>query len=66
MSKKILGVVAGLLVWLIVVMVVGEIMRQSWPAYASVARSAAANHIRLSVFRPENTAAIRIRVRSPL
>src|SRR5215471_20443552 len=37
MSKKILGVVAGLLVWLIVVMVVGEIMRRSWPAYASVA-----------------------------
>jgi hypothetical protein len=37
MSKKILGVVAGLLVWVIVVMVVGEIMRRSWPAYASVA-----------------------------
>ena len=37
MSKKILGVVAGLLVWLLVVMVVGEIMRRSWPAYASVA-----------------------------
>jgi hypothetical protein len=37
MSKKILGVVAGLIVWLVVVMVVGEIMRRSWPAYASVA-----------------------------
>ena len=37
MSKKILGVVAGLLVWLLVVMVVGELMRRSWPAYASVA-----------------------------
>ena len=37
MSKKILGVVAGLLVWLIVVMVVGEVMQRSWPAYASVA-----------------------------
>jgi uncharacterized protein (DUF983 family) len=37
MSKRILGVVAGLLVWLIFVIVVGEIMRWSWPAYASVA-----------------------------
>src|SRR5262249_5473018 len=37
MSKKILGVVAGLLVWLMVVLVVGELMRRSWPAYASVA-----------------------------
>ena len=37
MSKKILGVVAGLFVWLAVVFVVGEIMRRSWPAYASVA-----------------------------
>src|SRR6476620_2754750 len=37
MSKKILGVVAGLLVWLMVVLVVGEAMRRSWPAYASVA-----------------------------
>jgi hypothetical protein len=37
MSKKILGVIAGLLVWLIVVIVVGEIMRWSWPGYASVA-----------------------------
>src|SRR5262245_14196719 len=37
MSKKILGVVAGLVAWLIIVLVVGEIMRRSWPAYASVA-----------------------------
>jgi hypothetical protein len=37
MSKKILGVVAGLLVWLMIVLVVGETMRRSWPAYASVA-----------------------------
>src|SRR5262249_2554866 len=37
MSKKILGVVAGLIVWLMVVLVVGEAMRRSWPAYASVA-----------------------------
>jgi hypothetical protein len=39
MSKKILGVVAGLIVWLMVVLVVGEIMRRSWPAYASVAEA---------------------------
>ena|SRR5262252_6657978 len=37
MSKKIFGVVAGLVVWVAVVMVIGEIMRRSWPAYASVA-----------------------------
>src|SRR5262252_141301 len=37
MSKKIFGVVAGLAVWIGVVMVIGEIMRRSWPAYASVA-----------------------------
>jgi len=37
MSKKILGVVGGLIVWMIVVMVVGETMRRSWPAYANVA-----------------------------
>jgi hypothetical protein len=37
MSKKILGVVGGLIVWTIVVMVVGETMRRSWPAYANVA-----------------------------
>jgi hypothetical protein len=37
MSKKILGVVAGLLVFLMVVLLVGEAMRRSWPAYANVA-----------------------------
>ena len=37
MSKKIFGVVAGLAVWIGVVIVVGEVMRRSWPAYASVA-----------------------------
>ena len=37
MSKKILGVVAGLVVWMAVVLAVGEVMRRSWPAYASVA-----------------------------
>ncbi len=37
MSKKIFGVVAGLAAWMSVVVVVGEIMRRSWPAYANVA-----------------------------
>src|SRR5262245_50018192 len=37
MAKKILGVVAGLAVWITIVTVVGAIMRLSWPAYASVA-----------------------------
>jgi len=37
MARKILGVVAGLAVWVTVVGVVGAIMRTSWPAYASVA-----------------------------
>src|SRR5262245_17909664 len=37
MSKNILGVVAGVLAWLMIVVVVGAIMRWSWPAYASVA-----------------------------
>ncbi len=36
MAKGILGVIAGLAVWLIVVTVAGIIMRQAWPAYASV------------------------------
>ena len=39
MLKKILGVVAGLVVWLLVVMVAGGIMRRSWPAYSSVAEA---------------------------
>jgi hypothetical protein len=37
MAKGILGVVAGLAAWVIVVIVAGTIMRLSWPAYASVA-----------------------------
>src|SRR5262249_54144648 len=38
----------------------------SCPASASTDLSAAANHIRLRAERPEHTAAIRIRVRSPV
>ena len=37
MAKRILGVVAGLAVWIAVVMAVGTIMRLSWSAYANVA-----------------------------
>jgi hypothetical protein len=37
MSKNILAVIAGLVVWVIIVIAMGEIMRSSWPAYASVA-----------------------------
>jgi hypothetical protein len=37
MAKRILGVVAGLAVWVIIVIVADTIMRLSWPAYASVA-----------------------------
>jgi hypothetical protein len=37
MTKNILGVIAGLVVWVIVATVAGFIMRVSWPAYASVA-----------------------------
>jgi hypothetical protein len=37
MSNKILGVIAGLVVWVTIVVVAGAIMRLSWPAYASVA-----------------------------
>jgi hypothetical protein len=37
MSKGFLCVVAGLAVWLSIVIVAGEIMRLSWPAYAGVA-----------------------------
>ena len=37
MAKKILGVVAGLVAWVIVVSIAGSIMRAVWPAYASVA-----------------------------
>jgi hypothetical protein len=37
MTKNIVGVVAGLGVWVIVATVAGFIMRVSWPSYASVA-----------------------------
>jgi hypothetical protein len=37
MTKNIVGVVAGLVVWVIVATIAGFIMRVSWPAYASVA-----------------------------
>lgn len=39
MAKNIVGVVAGLAVWLIVATIAGFIMRVSWPAYASVAKA---------------------------
>ena len=37
MAKNIIGVVAGLAVWMIVATIAGVIMRVAWPAYASVA-----------------------------
>src|SRR5262245_48484604 len=37
MTKRILGVVAGLVVWIAVVSVAGVILRLMWPAYAEVA-----------------------------
>ena len=37
MVKGILGVVAGLAVWLAIALAAGPILRLSWPAYASVA-----------------------------
>lgn len=37
MTKKILGVVAGLAVWIVVVSVAGVIVRLIWPAYGAVA-----------------------------
>jgi len=37
MTKGILGVIAGVVVWVIVVTIAGLIMRAAWPAYASVA-----------------------------
>jgi hypothetical protein len=37
MGRKIIGVVAGLAAWFAVVFGVGIILRESWPAYASVA-----------------------------
>lgn len=37
MAKNIIGVVVGLVAWVIIATVVGTIMRVSWPAYARVA-----------------------------
>lgn len=37
MAKGILGVVAGLVVWVLIVTVAGTVMRLSWPAYDGVA-----------------------------
>ena len=37
--KNVLGVVAGLAVWIVVVAVAGAIMRSSWPAYSRVAEA---------------------------
>ena len=37
LAKAVIGVVAGLAVWMAVVAVAGLIMRSSWPAYARVA-----------------------------
>lgn len=37
MAKKTFGVIAGLVVWVLVVTLAGLIMRNAWPAYASVA-----------------------------
>lgn len=41
MSRRILGVVAGLFVWMVVVNVLGLVLRVSWPGYASVAAAMA-------------------------
>ena len=37
MGRAVVGVVAGLALWVAIVIVAGLIMRSSWPAYASVA-----------------------------
>jgi hypothetical protein len=37
MARNFIGVVAGLAVWLTIATVAGLIMRETWPAYASVA-----------------------------
>jgi len=39
MARGILGVIAGLAVWVISVTAAGVIMRSAWPAYASVAEA---------------------------
>jgi hypothetical protein len=37
MARNILGVVAGLVLWLIVTTIAGLVLRAAWPAYARVA-----------------------------
>src|SRR5262245_63460087 len=37
MARKALGVIAGLVVWVVVATVAGLVMRATWPAYAIVA-----------------------------
>ena len=37
MARNIIGVVAGLAVWLVILIAAGFIMRETWPAYATVA-----------------------------
>jgi len=39
MTRNILGVVAGLVAWLLVATILGLVMRNSWPAYAAVAET---------------------------
>jgi hypothetical protein len=39
MARNVLGVVAGLVAWLLVATVAGLIMRNSWPDYAAVAET---------------------------
>jgi hypothetical protein len=39
MARKVLGVVVGLAVWVSVVTLAGLVMRETWPAYASVAEA---------------------------
>ena len=39
MARNIIGVVTGLTVWLAVGVVAGLVMRETWPAYASVAEA---------------------------
>lgn len=39
MGRAILGVVAGLAAWIIIVLVAGELLRAAWPAYADVAEA---------------------------
>jgi hypothetical protein len=39
MARRVFGVVVGLAVWVSVVTVAGLVMRETWPAYASVAEA---------------------------